>query len=97
MAKVRNISLDDRIVPELGRVVQMDEVAEVPDDRLWTGYLCPSWSPYCPPGHEHTWEFVEGPDEPAEPKDAKDSAGMSDEDARRMKKVKPAKKTAEKD
>lgn len=35
MAKVRNVSGEDRVVPELGwRTVAADEVVEVPEDRV---------------------------------------------------------------
>lgn len=47
MAKCRNISGEARLVPELGRVVEDEEVVTVPDDRL-DGYLC----------QEGVWEEV---------------------------------------
>lgn len=34
MTKVRNVSGEARIVAELNRIVDIDEVVEVPDDRL---------------------------------------------------------------
>jgi hypothetical protein len=39
MSKVRNISGEARAVPELGRVVEADEVVDVPDDRAGA-YIC---------------------------------------------------------
>lgn len=40
MAKIRNISGEARVVPELrARTVDPDEVVEVPDDRL-DAYTC---------------------------------------------------------
>lgn len=37
--KIRNVSGEDRIVPELYRTVAADEVVEVPDARA-EGYTC---------------------------------------------------------
>jgi hypothetical protein len=39
VAHIRNISGADRIVPALGRTVEADTVAEVPDDQL-ASYVC---------------------------------------------------------
>lgn len=39
MAKVRNVSGEQLYAVELNRLVQPDEVVEVPDDRL-DGYTC---------------------------------------------------------
>jgi hypothetical protein len=39
MAKVRNISGEQLFVPELSKLVEADEVVDVPDDRL-DGYIC---------------------------------------------------------
>lgn len=51
MARVRCIGPEPVTVPELGdRLVQPDEVVEVPDDR-YEGYVCQSG----------TWESVEEP------------------------------------
>lgn len=52
MARVRFIGPEPVSVPELGegRVIQLDEVVEVPDDRF-EGYVCQ-------PG---AWESVEEP------------------------------------
>ena len=38
MAKVRNISGEELFVPELNKLVSVDEVVEVPDARL-VGYV----------------------------------------------------------
>lgn len=37
--KVRNISGEPRFVPELNRVIDTDEIVEVPDERH-EGYIC---------------------------------------------------------
>ena len=50
MARVRFIGPEPVTVPELGRVVQPDEVVPVPDERF-DAYVCQ-------PG---TWESVEEP------------------------------------
>ncbi|AGP56186.1 hypothetical protein [Streptomyces rapamycinicus] len=51
MARVRFIGSEPVTVPELGsRLVQPDEVVEVPDDR-YEGYVC----------QPVTWESVEEP------------------------------------
>lgn len=41
MAKIRNISGDDRFVPELAKLVTVDSVTDVPDDRI-DAYVCQS-------------------------------------------------------
>lgn len=41
MAKVRNVSGEDLYVPEVGRVVAVDEVVTVPDARA-KAYTCQS-------------------------------------------------------
>lgn len=57
MAKVRFIGPEPHSVPELGdRLVDVDEVVTVPDDRFEAYLLQP-----------HLWESVEEPKEPAEP------------------------------
>lgn len=50
MAKLRNISPDEREVPLVGRFVGVDEVIEVPDDV----YEAHSWP-------EETWAVVAAP------------------------------------
>ena len=51
MARVRYLGPEPVTVPELGhRVVQPDEVVEVPDERYW-GYACQTVN----------WETVEEP------------------------------------
>ena len=50
MAKIRNVSGEDRFVPWLDRVVELDETAEVPDST-YDAYVCQ-------PG---TWEGVSEP------------------------------------
>ena len=50
MAKVRNISDDERFVPLLGQSVASDAVVEVPDD-VFSAF---SWP-------ETTWAVVTGP------------------------------------
>ncbi|WP_371528376.1 hypothetical protein OG302_22300 [Streptomyces sp. NBC_01283] len=53
MARVRFIGPETVTVPELGdRVVEPDEVVEIPDDRF-EGYVC----------QPQTWESVEEPKE----------------------------------
>lgn len=59
MARVRYIGPEPVSVPELGegRVIQPDDVVEVPNDRF-EGYVC----------QPATWESVEEPREEPEPK-----------------------------
>jgi len=50
VAKVRNISGEARHVAELnGRLIEADEVVEVPDNRV-DGYVC----------QESNWELIKG-------------------------------------
>ncbi|MFF9625446.1 hypothetical protein [Streptomyces griseosporeus] len=46
MARVRYLGPEPVTVPELGRVVEPDEVVEVPDER-YDGYVCQTvnWEP----------------------------------------------------
>lgn len=71
MARVRFIGPETVTVPELGeRVVEPDEVIEVPDDRF-EGYVC----------QVQTWEAVEEPrddkDDPAPPLPVRKSAAKT--------------------
>lgn len=56
MARVRYVGPEPVTVPELGRVVEPDEIVEVPDARF-EGYVCQ-------PG---TWESIEEPKEETPP------------------------------
>lgn len=48
MGQVRNVSGEPRYVPELNRVIDVDEIGDVPDDRV-EGY-----------DHQHeVWEIVD--------------------------------------
>ncbi|WP_030659720.1 MULTISPECIES: hypothetical protein [Streptomyces] len=68
MAKVRWIGPVPVEVPELaGRIVQPDEVVEVPDAR-YDGYVCQTVN----------WEPVEEPKEPAAPRKAPAKSTRSD-------------------
>ncbi|AAT90044.1 hypothetical protein ATY41_02730 [Leifsonia xyli subsp. xyli] len=48
MGQVRNVSGEPRYVPELNRVIDVDEVADVPDERV-DGY----------DGQYEVWEIVD--------------------------------------
>lgn len=71
MAKVRFIGPEEASVPELGeRLVQPDEVVEVPDERF-EGYVCQAAN----------WEAVEEPKAPpAAKKTVAAKAAKGDED-----------------
>jgi hypothetical protein len=63
MARVRFVGSEPVTVPELGRVVQPDEMVEVPDERF-EAYVCQ-------PG---TWESIEEPKTAAAKKTAAKSS-----------------------
>lgn len=56
MAKVRFLGAEPHEVPELGRLVEPDQVVTVPDERFEAYLLQP-----------HLWESVEEPTAPADP------------------------------
>lgn len=67
MARVRYVGPEPVTVPELGRLVEPDEIVEVPDARF-EGYVCQ-------PG---TWESIEEPkDEPPAVAPVKKTAAKS--------------------
>lgn len=68
MARVRFIGPEPVTVPELGRVVQPDEMVEVPDERF-DGYVCQTTN----------WEPVEEPKGPAPKKAAAKTAAKGSE------------------
>ncbi|MEU9661929.1 hypothetical protein [Streptomyces chartreusis] len=71
MARVRYVGPEAVTVPELGleRIVQPDEVVEVPDERF-EGYVC----------QPTNWEAVEEPKAPSTKKTAAKSAPQKTED-----------------
>lgn len=69
MARVRFLGAEPVTVPELDRVVQPDEVVEVPDARF-EGYIC----------QPTNWEGVEEPKTSTTKKTAAKSAPQTKED-----------------
>ncbi|WP_069885276.1 hypothetical protein [Streptomyces luteocolor] len=70
MARVRFIGPEPVTVPELGeRVVEPDQVVEVPDER-YEGYVC----------QPQTWEAVEEPKSDPVPTPVKKSAAKPQKD-----------------